>query len=99
MKNGLHTDIENTKTWWLNNRLHRSDGPAIEFANRTKHWYVHGKLHRTDGPAVEYANGEVEWWTDDKFLGCNDKGFWALWKLLDDGQRSELNLLMWLPKI
>ena len=32
-----------TKYWYLNDKLHREDGPAIEWANGTKWWYLNGK--------------------------------------------------------
>ena len=31
-----------TKYWFLNDKQHREDGPAIEFANGTKYWYLNG---------------------------------------------------------
>jgi hypothetical protein len=31
------------KYWYLNDKLHREDGPAIEAANGTKYWYINGK--------------------------------------------------------
>jgi len=46
-----------TKSWWVNNRLHRLDGPAIEWSDGAKSWYVKGKKHRIDGPAIERPNG------------------------------------------
>jgi hypothetical protein len=54
------------KVWTLNGERHRTDGPAVEWANGAKEWYLNGNLHRTDGPAVEWANGHKEWWLDDK---------------------------------
>ena len=56
----MHDD--GTKHWCLNGKLHRTDGPAIEYADGTKEWYLDGKRHRTDGPAAEDANGTKEWW-------------------------------------
>jgi len=50
-----------TKEWRQNGRLHRTDGPAVEYASGTKEWYQNGHLHRTDGPALERANGTKEW--------------------------------------
>ena len=38
-------------------KLHRDDGPAIEWANGTTEYYKNGALHRDDGPAVEHADG------------------------------------------
>ena len=57
-----------TKFWYLNDKLHRADGPAVEYANGNKFWYVDGKLHRTDGPAYEGANGNKFWYLNDKKL-------------------------------
>ena len=55
-----------TKTWWLNGKRHREDGPAVEWASGTKIWWLHGKRHREDGPAFEDADGHKEWWLNDK---------------------------------
>ena len=45
-------------------RLHRTDGPAVEYANGSKCWYKEDKYHRTDGPAVELADGSKFWYID-----------------------------------
>ena len=37
---------DGTKSWHLNDELHREDGPAIEWADGDKYWYLNGKLHR-----------------------------------------------------
>ena len=37
------TDKHGTKEWLLNGKLHRTDGPAIEWANGNKSWYLNGK--------------------------------------------------------
>ena len=50
------------KVWWLNDKRHREDGPAVERANGTKVWYLNDELHHEDGPAVEFADGDKEWW-------------------------------------
>ena len=52
---------EDRTEWYQNEKLHRVDGPAIEYVNGDKFWYLNGDRHRTDGPAVEYAN-EQKWW-------------------------------------
>ena len=51
-----------TKSWYLNGKKHREDGPAIEYANGYKAWYLNGELHREDGPAIEYADGDKAWY-------------------------------------
>ncbi|PKV47903.1 hypothetical protein CLU92_5377 [Janthinobacterium sp. 61] len=61
MKNGRYENVE-AVYWYLNNQLHREDGPAIERLSGTKEWYLNGQRHRENGPAVESANGTKEWW-------------------------------------
>jgi hypothetical protein len=56
------------KYWYLNDKRHREDGPAIEDSDGTKSWYLNGKLHREDGPAIEYPNGHKEWWLNGNKL-------------------------------
>jgi hypothetical protein len=55
-----------TKHWYLNGKLHREDGPAIESADGTKYWYLNDKRHREDGPAIESADGTKEWYLNGK---------------------------------
>jgi hypothetical protein len=50
------------KVWKLNGLYHRTDGPAIEFADGDKWWYLNGDRHRIDGPAIEWANGRADWY-------------------------------------
>ena len=50
------------KSWHLNGKLHREDGPAIECIDGSKYWYLNGKRHREDGPAVEWAGGNKYWY-------------------------------------
>ena len=54
------------KFWYLNDKLHREDGPAGEYADGSKAWYLNGKMHREDGPAREYADGFKSWWLNGK---------------------------------
>ncbi len=65
--------VENGDTfWYLNDKQHREDGPAVENANGDKLWYLNGKLHREDGPAIEYANGNKYWYLNDKNYSESD---------------------------
>jgi hypothetical protein len=61
MKNGSIIEDGN-KYWYLNDQLHREDGPAIEHVSGNKAWYLHGQLYREDGPAIEYTNGDKDWY-------------------------------------
>ena len=54
------------KHWYLNDELHREDGPAVEDVDGYKAWLLNGKLHREDGPAREWANGTKEWYLNGK---------------------------------
>ena len=51
-----------TKCWYEEGKIHREDGPAIEFEDGGKEWYKNGERHRLDGPAYESINGNKEWW-------------------------------------
>ena len=66
MKTGLITDESGNKRWYLNDELHREDGPAIELANGNKLWYSNGKLHREDGAADYRADGTKLWYLNGK---------------------------------
>ena len=59
---------DGAKFWYVNNKLHREDGPAIERANGDKVWYLNNRRHRENGPAIEYANGETEYWINGKYI-------------------------------
>ena len=74
------------RIWRLDGKLHRTDGPAIEYANGTKYWHQNGKRHRIDGPAIENANGDKAWYQNDKLhrtdgpaIECADgRKYWHL---------------------
>ena len=59
---------DGTKFWYLNDKLHREDGPAIEYADGSKYWYLNDKLHREDGPAIEYVSGSKYWYLNGEQL-------------------------------
>ena len=62
-----YTDPRGNKFWRdQKKRLHREDGPAVEYFNGAKEWWLYDKRHREDGPAVEYARGHKEWWVNNK---------------------------------
>jgi energy-coupling factor transporter ATP-binding protein EcfA2 len=59
---------DGSKFWYQNGKLHREDGPAIEWSDGNREWYKNGKLHREDGPAVEDADGYKVWYIEGKEL-------------------------------
>lgn len=65
MKNGLLVDKIGTKRYYKDNKLHRMDGPAIEF-KEYRAWYKDGQRHRMDGPAMIWGCGYEQWWINGK---------------------------------
>ena len=68
MKNGLYIDIQGTKEWYKNGKLHREDGPAVIHSDGFKMWLIKGKLHREDGPAKIWPDGYCEYYLNSKQL-------------------------------
>lgn len=64
-KYNIHVDLFGTY-YYLNNELHREDGPAIEYFNGDKEWFIHDRLHRDDGPAIDYVVGIKRWFKNGK---------------------------------
>ncbi len=62
----IKVDPDGTKWWFLNYKLHREEGPAIEYPNGVKEWYLNGKRHRKGGPAIEWPDGTKKWYFNDK---------------------------------
>ena len=58
-KNGMVINSETT-TYYKNGKIHREDGPAIEWRNGNTHWLLNDRLHRTDGPAIDLVETELE---------------------------------------
>jgi hypothetical protein len=78
----LESSEDGSRFWFLNDRLHREDGPAIEYYSGRKDWYINGKYHRKDGPAIEFANGDKSWYLNDIQILCKtQKQFEQLMRL------------------
>jgi hypothetical protein len=61
-------DCEGTKRWFLGNKIHRKDGPAVEYKSGVKCWYINDKCHREDGPAIVSSTGVNFWYADGRKL-------------------------------
>jgi hypothetical protein len=61
-------------TCWYNfdGKRHRTDGPAVIWADGSKFWYQHGNRHRDDGPAYESVNGATLWCQHGKWLSFDE---------------------------
>ena len=66
MKPVMTIDEDGNKIWRLNGKLHREDGPAIQFISGRRDWYINDKLHREDGPAIEDYDGTKYWFINYK---------------------------------
>ena len=58
----VKVDDDGSNHWYLNDRLHREDGPAVKHTDGYEAWYLNGKRHREDGPAVERTDGYKVWY-------------------------------------
>ena len=48
MKNGLIVYSNGTKFWYQNDRLHRTDGPAIEYPNGSIEYWLNDDQYSYD---------------------------------------------------
>ena len=55
---------------WVDEILHRVDGPAMIMGDGQEYWRQNSVLHRLDGPAVIYPDGTECFWINGRnFLG------------------------------
>jgi len=72
-------DSSKTKRWRnKSGKLHRLDGPAVEYDSGNKEWFKNEKLHRLDVPAIIYTNGYKEWWINGAKYKTKESYFDAL---------------------
>jgi len=87
----MRTTDKGVQKWYLNNKLHRTDGPAYIYGDFHE-WYLNGKRHRTDGPAVIAVKYQI-WYLNGKFHRTDGPAFisgeYQEWHL--NGNRYEFN--------
>ena len=59
--------------YYLNDKYHRIDGPAVELIDGYKAWYQNGILHRLDGHAEECPDGTKYWFYEGIGTDCNSQ--------------------------
>ena len=89
MKNGRYEEYGDV-FWYLDGKLHREDGPAIEHANGDMEWYLNGQSHREDGPAYEGSNGRKQWFLNNQRLTEEEFNHWLDKKNLNEKLHSTL---------
>lgn len=50
--------------WYYQDKLHRENGPAIEWSDGNQSWYKNGILHREDGPANISSIHGTRWYIE-----------------------------------
>ena len=50
---------DGTMMYYLNGKLHNTNGPAAIYPDGTMMYYLNNKLHNTNGPAAIYPDGSV----------------------------------------
>lgn len=68
---GIFHDTNKTIFHYQNGKLHRENGPAMEFFDGSKIWMQDGMYHRKDGPAVIESDGYKAWWFNDELHRIN----------------------------
>ena len=53
------------KSWCLNDKLHREDGPAWEYPNGTKYWFLNGNKIHPEVLVDLWLEREVFSWYDE----------------------------------
>ena len=68
---------DNGDQFWYNKdgKFHRTDGPAVIWADGDQEWWLNGERHRTDAPAVIHANGARRWFLNGKFHRTNGPAY------------------------
>ena len=61
----IKKDISGTY-YLLDEKYHRTDGPAMIYNNGSENWYFNGILHRLDGPAKIWMGYCNRWYVNGK---------------------------------
>ena len=96
------------KEWIEKGFFHRNPGPAEicyypDGSIRREEFWIYGNPHRESGPAkiIYFPDGSIEqeeFWIWGNLIGRDNKGFWALWKRLNEEQRQSPEILKCLAR-
>jgi len=56
------------KVWHLLDKLHREDGPAVEYKDGDLFWFINGEPHRIIINNVQQPYGYKEYWLNGTIL-------------------------------
>ena len=68
MRNGKKVDEHGNIYYFMDDMLHREDGPAVEHVSGTKIWWIRGKIHNIHGPAIIYPDGQTRFYINDELV-------------------------------
>ena len=61
-------EFTNRREWYKNGKLHRINGPAVEYKNGCKKWYRNGILYKECGPDIVYNRIKKKWFINGQLL-------------------------------
>ena len=61
-------EFSNRKEWYKNGKLHRINGPAVEYKNGCKKWYKNGILYKECGPDIIFDRIQKKWFINKKLM-------------------------------
>lgn len=90
MKNGQYKDVDGTIRYYKNGKLHREDGPAVQYHKGRSVWLINGDIHREDGPAIEGGSAKPSWFILGKEITEEDFKQWVIKKKLNENLQQKL---------
>ena len=76
----IEINANGDKFYLKDGKLHREDGPAIEFVCGDCAWYQNGVPHREDGPAIDCGGDIKLYWIKGVQYTKRDFDKWIKWK-------------------
>jgi len=61
-------EFSNRREWYKNGKLHRINGPAVEYKNGCKKWYKNGILYKECGPDIIFDRIQKKWFINKKLM-------------------------------
>jgi hypothetical protein len=72
----VSTRLNGDTEWRVQGKLHREDGPAVEYTRGGGEWWLHGVNHREDGPAAIFPDGSWGWYKNGHLHRDDGPALW-----------------------
>ena len=91
---GIAFNTHGAKTWYVNGKPHRDDGPALEIDIKSKdiksdYWFKDGELHRSDGPAWTHSDGSSRYYINGDEVTKESQELFRVMELLALSKKSQ----------